>query len=50
MNEIVNELIKNRFNRVLDIYETAKFIDIIGIIGGDVITLRVHNNGMVTER
>lgn len=35
---------------VLDTYEDRDFVEVTYRIGGDVVTYRVYNNGMVTER
>lgn len=46
----VKKQFKNRFDKVLDVYEARDFVEITGKIGGDTITYRVYDNGMVTER
>ena len=35
---------------ILETYETPDFVEIVGKMGGDTITYRVYNNGMICER
>lgn len=42
--------VKQRFDKILDIYKDNKFTEITGKTGGDTITYRVYNDGTITER
>lgn len=44
------DLVKDRVERIYDIYEEENFIVIIGIIGGDLVEYRVYDDGRITER
>lgn len=35
---------------ILETYETPDFVEIVGKMGGDTITYRVYDNGMICER
>lgn len=35
---------------ILDVYEGRDFVEIIGKIGGDAITIRYYDNGNICER
>lgn len=41
---------KNKFDAILDIYETDSFMECTGTCGGDKLTFRYYKNGTVTER
>ena len=36
--------------RVLDVYESREYVEVIGRIAGDAVTFRVYNDGKVVER
>lgn len=42
--------VKQRFDKILDIYKDNKFTEITGKTGGDTITYRVYSDGTITER
>ncbi len=44
------ELVKDRVERIYDIYEEKDFIVIIGLIGGDLVEYRVYDDGRVVEK
>lgn len=41
---------EDRFDYILEEHKTSDFTEIIGIIGGDVLTLRVYKDGSVYEQ
>lgn len=41
---------ENGMDRVLDIYKDRDYCEVIGKMGGDTVTYRIYNNGMICER
>lgn len=41
---------EDRFDYILEEHKTSDFTEIIGIIGGDALTLRVYKDGSVCEK
>lgn len=37
-------------DRVLDTYQTSSFIEFVCKAGGDTLTVRIYNDGTITER
>ena len=48
--DLLVKSVKNKFDKVLDVYTDIDFTEITGKIGGDTVTYRVRKNGMITER
>lgn len=48
-NKLIQE-VKSRFDKVLDVYVNGTYTEISGYMGGDIITLRIYDDGTVTER
>ena len=44
------DLVKDRVERIYDIYEEKNFVIIIGLIGGDLVEYRVYDDGRVVEK
>ncbi len=38
------------FDYIIETYYGADFVEVVGKMGGDVITKRIYDNGMITER
>lgn len=38
------------YDYILDVYDAGDFVEIVGRVGGDTVTLRYYNNGDVFER
>lgn len=41
---------RETFDRILDVYETRDFVEIIATVGGDVIRRRYYDNGMECDK
>lgn len=41
---------ENGMDRVLDIYKDRDYCEVTGKMGGDTVTYRIYNNGMICER
>lgn len=39
-----------RMDKILDVYEMPEFVDVTGKSGGDVIVMRIYDNGSVCEK
>lgn len=42
--------LSGRLDRILDVYEDTRFVEITGRSGGDTLTFRVYDCGTITER
>lgn len=38
------------FDRILDVYTTPTFVEIVARVGGDTVTRRYYNDGSETDR
>lgn len=41
---------KEFMDRILDVYTDRDYVEIVGTMGGDVLTFRFYNDGTVGER
>lgn len=51
VNKAQDILLEERgLDYVVDCYETPDFVEVVGNIGGDVVTYRVYDDGSITAR
>ena len=48
--EEAKKKVADRLDCIIDSYAILGFVEITGKCGGDIITYRVYDNGMITER